>query len=1061
MTTQLFVAPAGAGKTAFVLDLVREAAQELRDTPHVVVPTRLQIQAWRRRLAHSGGAIGVRPLTFDRLYAECLDAAGEAFTQLTDPVQYRLIRAVVDDLPLSYYAPLSDRPGFIQILQGLIGELKAGRIFPQTFADAATASGGEPRLAELAQIYEGYQAQLQSRGWADWAGVGWLAVTTLEQRAPQVARGWPLLAVDGFDNFTSVQLDLLRILSTRVQRLVITLTGTDDGSHRALAHSRFARTRRELEEALGIEAQPLPRIRRHAAPTLSHIEANLFRAQAAPVDGGTALELIEAPDRAGEVRAALRWIKARLVEDRMAPNHVALLARDLAPYRPFILQTGAEFGLPLRLVDGLPLRSNPAVTALLDLVRLALPAGEASEPALPRQRVVEAWRCPYFDWSALPEEGSDEEIGISPGDADALDAAARWGRVIEGLGQWKEVLEELTTRPPEPSQDDDERDRPAHVPAGEEARALADKFRRFLRRLTPPSGQRPYSDFVGWLEDLIGPDPALQSDRYPLAEQPTALRMVERIREGPEETGERDLAALQMLKDVMRGLVWAEEALELPPVNFPRFLEELIGAVEASFYQLPIRSDRAEVLVADVIQARGLPLRAAAVLGLAEGEFPAQLSEDPLLRDRDRKRLRDDFGLPLDPSTESAEGEFFYEAVTGVTERLLLTRPRLADNGAPWQASPFWEAVRRLVTTEPRLLTSQTRPAPQRCASWPELMESVAAYSAPPALKNWIQQTEPARWRALQHAASLFHLRQEASASPFDGHLTDLAQEFSRCFGPRHLWSSSRLETYRTCPFFFFVGKVLGLEPREEPSEGLDARQLGTIYHRILERVYAAAADATDRDQLLDTLNAVAPEILDEAPQREGFRRTAWWAQTRQQILEDLRRSLEALAECQGDFVPIRNEAPFGLWGRPTLAVGQGEERFRLRGLIDRIDRAPSGEIRVIDYKTAGPWSYNNRAVAEGKKLQLPLYALAARDALGLGEPVEGFYWHVRHAEPSAFTLEKFGPEEAMNVAVRHAREAIRGAQRGHFVPQPPDDGCPSYCPAAAFCWHYDPGWGG
>ena len=85
--------------------------------------------------------------------------------------------------------------------------------------------------------------------------------------------------------------------------------------------------------------------------------------------------------------------------DGCRPGEVALLARDVAPYRPFIQQTAAEFGLPIRLVDGLPLRENPAVAALLDLLQLALP-NPTGELSLARRAVVEAWRSPYFDWSA-------------------------------------------------------------------------------------------------------------------------------------------------------------------------------------------------------------------------------------------------------------------------------------------------------------------------------------------------------------------------------------------------------------------------------------------------------------------------------------------------------------------------------------------------------------------------------------------------------------------------------------------------------------------------------------
>ena len=114
------------------------------------------------------------------------------------------------------------------------------------------------------------------------------------------------------------------------------------------------------------------------------------------MDASGTVELIEAPERAGEVRAALRWLKQRIVFDGCRPGEVALLARNVAPYRPFIQQTAAEFGLPIRLVDGLPLRENPAVAALLGLLQMALP-NSAGELSLPRRAVVEAWRSPYFD----------------------------------------------------------------------------------------------------------------------------------------------------------------------------------------------------------------------------------------------------------------------------------------------------------------------------------------------------------------------------------------------------------------------------------------------------------------------------------------------------------------------------------------------------------------------------------------------------------------------------------------------------------------------------------------
>jgi ATP-dependent helicase/nuclease subunit B len=487
--------------------------------------------------------------------------------------------------------------------------------------------------------------------------------------------------------------------------------------------------------------------------------------------------------------------------------------------------------------------------------------------------------------------------------------------------------------------------------------------------------------------------------------------------------------------------------------------------VEAVTFQLAASPGRSEIVVSDVVQARGVPFRAVAVLGLAEGEFPAVISEDAFLRDVDRERLREDYDLPLEPSIQSAEAEFFYETVTRPRERLLLTRPRLADNGSLWQASPFWEEVCRLVRAEPEMLTSESTPLPDQVASWPELMESLASHRGYGRVRDWVRQTEPLRQAALDLAAQVLYLRSGVAASGYDGDLSELDDIFEQQFDAERTWSASRLESYRTCPFFFYVGSVLDLEPREEPAEGLDARQLGTLYHCILEEVFRApsVSDPTDLQQLLEALPQVGAAMLDAAPEELGFRETAWWMQTRAEILENVRRSLEALSALPGDFAPYQHEAAFGLRDQPRLIVRQGDDSFQLRGFIDRVDRAPDGRVRVIDYKTAGPWAYTKKAVAEGKKLQLPLYALAARDALGLGDPAEGFYWHVRHAESSPFQMSSFdgGAEGAIEVAVEKAWEAVRGARDGHFVPQPPDAGCPSYCPAAGFCWRYRPGYGG
>ncbi len=1041
MPTELYLAPATAGKTAFVIEQARQAASILTGPVRLIVPSSLQAEAVKQRLAQTGGSLGVTVQLFHDLYRASLDAATVPYTELPEPVQFRLLQAVVAETPLHHYAPIARTPGFINLLQSRLAELKAGHISPDQLRTAAAQLGNEPRLTELAELYAAYQRRLTANHWTDRAGLGWLALEALTGPTGQNIFTANHIFVDGFDNFTATQLKMLAALAGPAARLVITLTGDPTGPARALARRRFNQTRQQLETALGVTAAPLPLTLKTTRPAgLERLERHLFEpvAEPGPADGD--VTLLEAADRPAEVRAALRWLKARIVQEGLAPGETALLARQISPYRTAIRQIGAEFGLPLRLVDGLPLNRNPLVAALLNLLRLALPdEADPAQPALPYRAVLSAWRSPFFDWAG------PQTTELSGEDARRLAALARRQQVLGGLDQWQTAFAAVVVSATGQKE---------LGLSADEVITLRYKFDHFVRRLTPPPAAASLLAFTAWLEDLLGPDP--QVEPAPAR----SLRVIARLREAPESAD--NLAALQQLITLLRALVWAEQLLTpTPAVTYARFVEELTGLLETAFYVPPAERTPAAILVADVAQARGLSLGAVAVLGLAEGEFPATLHEEPLLPEADRTRLIN-LGLPLTSALESAEAEYFYEAVSRPRRKLLLTRPRLADNGAEWLASPFWEATRRVLTLQPETLPQAEAPPLAQTASWPELRLALSQARAPDPAGTWLAAADPPARHTLDIAETALAQRR-GRPGEYNGQLARLAGQFAADFGPGYVWSASQLESYLTCPFMFFTSRGLGVEPRAEPATGLDAAQLGRIYHQLFEEVYRRAAKPAEAATLLAALETGAGPLLDQAPAVEGFRATAWWQQTRQTIVANVRASLLKFAAAEDGFVPVAFEAKFGFETRFAVPVAAGEP-FYLRGFIDRIDRNEAGQFRIVDYKTGGPAAFGKNALHRHHKLQLPLYALAARDGLGLGELADGFYWHVRQAQASDFSLRAFvddelgaGPAGAIALATAQAWAAVRGARAGDFAPQPPADGCPPYCPAAAFCWHYAP----
>ena len=139
--THIYLAPAGHGKTTYVLERIHQArvADSLASIG-VILPNQAQVSAFRHRLGAGGGALGVSVGTFYTLYPEILAWTRKPEPRLPEAAQYRLIRSIVarlaDEGRLRHYAPLRDKPGFVVALRALLEELKRAGIRRETFRQA-------------------------------------------------------------------------------------------------------------------------------------------------------------------------------------------------------------------------------------------------------------------------------------------------------------------------------------------------------------------------------------------------------------------------------------------------------------------------------------------------------------------------------------------------------------------------------------------------------------------------------------------------------------------------------------------------------------------------------------------------------------------------------------------------------------------------------------------------------------------------------------------------------------------------------------------------------------
>jgi ATP-dependent helicase/nuclease subunit B len=1069
LPTEFLLASVGAGKT--------EAAQSRltdlkRSDPFAKVwcllATERQIYAFRQRLMERPDAadtyVNVEFFTFYTLYHYILESAGNPQRVLDNAARYRLLRLLLAKLDadgeLDVFGRIAQTPGFIRLMADFLYELKQSMTDPRKFGLAALTD----KDREVARIYALYQDMLRQNAMVDREGEGWLALDELENNK-RLYRDIALLLVDGYDQFNPLQSQLLTLLASRAGETLITLTQVP--GREATIGKRFQRAFDRLvadhqsESVVHRVRRPLAQSSgRHSA--LRHLIDAIFTPNPVRPSANGGIRLLEAPDVMAEVGAALRHAKSLILAGGK-PDDILIAVRDWARYGGCFDPLARAYGLPLSVDGGEALAENPAIYALLRLLEL-------HRTDFRRRDLLDVLRSAYW---AIP--------GIGAAEIDLLERVSRARLVTSGRKDWLVALQPAAPRKDEEGELDD-----ADPQEAAQLAALHDALERFFAAITPPPARRP-DDYAAWLEDLLGSDPSSDPDDEETSEPAArySLNWIAQARAGTVgmERGRivaRDLAALGAFKRMLRGMLGAYRLFTTleddEPPGWDAFYGDLVNAVKGATLRAPSGRD-GRILVTTVTEARGLPHRHLIVLGLSEGVFPMRAAQDPLYLDSERLALRGRDIELLTQAERSDDDGLFYEMISLATESLTLTRTTL-EKGAPLPASHLWNATSKLFQNAlPHELRIGAVVPLAEVASGREAALAIAhtlTQETPDgaAAMRWWVETYPATWSHIVRARQIELQRMSrARHNHYSGRLQDaaLVAQAGEQFINR-TWSASQLNDYGMCGFRFFAKRMLRLEALTEPEEGMDAAQLGSIYHEILEATYRQiAADGLtitpeNTDAALEIFGDHAARLLIDAPARLGFRASPLWVQQQETILQRLRALIrddfdpesalnKTVRKLSGDAIrkPWILEAPFGDGGGMRLDVDG--ETLRLRGKIDRIDRA-GDKLLIFDYKS-GSTTIPTQEITRGRNFQMMIYLLAA-EALGAGSaapPVAGgAFWHISNRKTSG---ELRPDDSAIEEGRAHLAAYLARGRAGDFSAEAnkiEEGKCSRYCDYASMC---------
>lgn len=180
-------------------------------------------------------------------------------------------------------------------------------------------------------------------------------------------------------------------------------------------------------------------------------------------------------------------------------------------------------------------------------------------------------------------------------------------------------------------------------------------------------------------------------------------------------------------------------------------------------------------------------------------------------------------------------------------------------------------------------------------------------------------------------------------------------------------FTSSSLEDYLVCPYFYFLKRVIEIEEMEREFNEKENLELGIIFHEILENYFNSVV-SSDRFYEIDE-NILSKMIKNaiENSYDENLDNGLFYQYIYSTLSQYINKDLEVLKSWDKGYIPTYFEEKVS-----TTING-----VKIHGRIDRIDTFGDKEI-LIDYKLNNSVSKSN--IENGISLQMPLYILARKE---------------------------------------------------------------------------------
>ncbi len=922
-----------------------------------VVPTNRKLRKFKKEIITNSpkqAATKINIETLNTLTSKILRQS-KSFVQLSEAASTVMIEQSAAEAELQYFTNYggSIPSGTLDKLRSVFYEYKRRGIAPESLLKdlSALKENEREKAKDISNIYSVYIQKCKSLNAFE---IGDIYSQILEldkkvfvQNMRQLFPAVKTISVSGFDEFTMPEIEILDQISNIDNILLFVNFDYNSTNLNLFSH---------LDECfgrliyVGFKEQN-SEFKKIDSEFIKEIKNKLFSYQKKTAqkneDNKT---IIVAQTKEAEVELIAKEIKNLVFVENVNPGKIAVVFNLIEHYSFLIRDVFSSYGIPFNLTDRLSLSNSYPIIALINFL-------EILENDFYYKNLMRSLHSGFIDLEKI--------------DVTNLAAVAKKLKIVAGKNTWEyrigKAISNFKLTNDEYS-----------IRKIKKLKLAESNIAAISKLLIPFSVELTVVEFKNELLKLIN-----------------NLKIPERILTNSQSREEENFKSLSVLIETLDEIFLLQEQDEGVGVkhNLKFYLNQIRTAAGWARYNIKEKSNYG-VLVTTLDEIRGLKYDYLFISGMNDGELPTRYSPEIFYSKA--------FMLKKEKSHLLEQRYRFYQALCNWNVELFLSYSK-ADNKKDLVESSFLKELKNLYEFKIKSENDYNGIIYNVEETLKEFGRTVTKNDNVDKFnfsKNLTINSEKIEELIDKENTRIYHpfensvfngfLSSETeNSSEKDYQLDSESAEHLRQYAEKE-YSISQLETFGKCPFKYFVERVLKLDIIEEPTEEIEAIEMGSILHSILFEFYVSLREkgftvADNFNEAKKIIFSIAKKKVDDADFNSPlsfYEKEKIFGLNGEYKKSILYKFLEE-EKNNNKNRPSYFEVSFGRKVNDEIDdfISTEEalniEGVRLRGKIDRVDLDESlNGITVVDYKL-GSNKIRINELYRGIQLQLPVYLLA------------------------------------------------------------------------------------